>query len=205
MGLAFLITSERLQLLSERKVLKEAEYAALLDASAMLDTAREEARRIVQHAKDQADDVRRQGYEAGLREVMSERAERALDAAAESAAQMQGMREIVARLVVKAVNQCISEADPAALFENALRKVDALIRAEAFLTVRVSPPHEGTVRSLVERLRDEAQWAMTITVQPDPSLPEGACVLHTPSGAIDIGLDAQLDAFTRVLRRGVHA
>ncbi len=30
MGLAFLITTENLQLLSERKVLKEAEYAALL-------------------------------------------------------------------------------------------------------------------------------------------------------------------------------
>ncbi|MEK7890358.1 HrpE/YscL family type III secretion apparatus protein, partial [Burkholderia contaminans] len=32
MGLAFLITSDNLQLLSERKVLKEREYAALLDA-----------------------------------------------------------------------------------------------------------------------------------------------------------------------------
>jgi hypothetical protein len=29
-------------------------------------------------------------------------------------------------------------------------------------------------------------------------------VLITPAGAIDIGLDAQLDAFTRVLRRGTH-
>jgi type III secretion protein L len=205
MGLAFLITSERLQLLSERKVLKEAEYAALLDASAMLDTARDEARRIIRHAKDQADDVRRQGYEAGLREATSQQAERALDAAAESAAQMQGLRETVARLVVKAVNQCLTEADPAALFESALRKVDALIRAEPFLTVHVSPPHESTVRSLVERLRDEAQWTMVITVQADPALPEGGCVLTTPSGAIDIGLDAQLDAFTRVLRRGTHA
>jgi type III secretion protein L len=202
MGLAFLITSERLQLLSERKVLKEAEYAALLDASAMLDTARDEARRIVAHAKEQADDVRRQGYEAGRREATSRQAERALDAAAESAAQMQGLRETVARLVVKAVNQCISEADPAALFENALRKVDALIRSEPFLTVRVAPAHEGSLRGLVERLRDEAQWTMVITVQADPALPEGGCVLHTPAGAIDIGLDAQLDAFTRVLRRG---
>jgi type III secretion protein L len=204
MGLAFLITSERLQLLSERKVLKEAEYAALLDASAMLDTARDEARRIVQHAKDQAEDVRRQGYEAGLREATSRQAERALDAAAESAAQMQGLRETVARLVVKAVNQCLTETDPATLFEGALRKVDALIRAEPFLTVHVSPVHEKTVRSLVQRLRDEAQWTMVITVQADPALPEGGCVLITPAGAIDIGLDAQLDAFTRVLRRGTH-
>ncbi len=202
MGLAFLITSERLQLLSERKVLKEAEYAALLDASAMLDTAREEARRIVQQAKDQADNVRRQGYDAGLREARSEQAERALNAAAQSAAQLQGLRETVAKLVVKAVKQWMNEADPAALFDSALRKVDALIRTEPFLTLRVSPPHESTLRSLVARLRDEAQWSMVITVQADPALPDGGCVLHTPAGVIDIGLEAQLEAFTRALQRG---
>ena len=46
MGLAFLISTDHLQLLSERKVFKEAEYAALLDAAAVLDAARAEEVRI---------------------------------------------------------------------------------------------------------------------------------------------------------------
>ena len=38
MGLAYLITSDRLQLLCERKVLKEAEYSALLDSARLIET-----------------------------------------------------------------------------------------------------------------------------------------------------------------------
>ena len=54
MGLAFLITSDNLRLLSERKVLKEAEYAALLDAASVIETAQQEAARIVERAGSEA-------------------------------------------------------------------------------------------------------------------------------------------------------
>jgi type III secretion protein L len=50
MGLAFLITSDNLQILSERKVLKEAEYSALLEASSVIDAARTEAARMARQA-----------------------------------------------------------------------------------------------------------------------------------------------------------
>ena len=56
MGLAFLITTENLQLLSERKVLKENEYAALLDASvgiiALRDAMRAHDEEIVHEIAD---------------------------------------------------------------------------------------------------------------------------------------------------------
>ncbi|HEX3138627.1 MAG TPA: type III secretion system stator protein SctL [Rhizobacter sp.] len=202
MGLAFLITTERLQLLSERKVLKEAEYAALLDATRVVEAARGEAARIVAEAKQQAEEQRRRGYEEGLRRAKAEYAQRLVSEAMASERQLRALRQSMAGIVVKALGQSIADADPAELFEAALLRVDTLLRHEPFISIRVAPAQEATLRLVLAKLSAQAQWGMSIVVQPDASLPEGGCVVQTASGTLDIGVDAQLEAFRRAVESG---
>jgi type III secretion protein L len=202
MGLAFLITTENLQLLSERKVLKENEYAALLDASAVVDTARKEAARIVRQAEDGAEASRRKGYEQGLAQARAEYARQLVSEAMAIERQLHALRTSMAQIVVKAVGQFLAEADPAALFRSALVRVEALLRAESFLTVRVAPAHEADMRETLHRLRSDANWNMAVTLTPDPDLPPGACVVQTSTGVLEIGVDAQLEAFRRAVEQG---
>lgn len=201
MGLAFLITTENLQLLSERKVLKEHEYAALLDASTVVETARREARRIVQQATQDAEAGRRQGYEEGLRRAKAEYATQLVTDTMAAERQLHVLRASMAQIVVKAVGQFIADADPAALFEAALMRVDTLIRQEPFITVRVAPAQEAALRGVLARLCAEANWTMTVHFVADAALPIGACVVQTASGVLDIGVDAQLEAFRRAVER----
>jgi len=201
MGLAFLITTENLQLLSERKVLKENEYAALLDASAVVDTARREARRIVQLATKDAEASRKQGYEEGLQRAKAEYATQLLADTMAAERQLHALRASMAQIVVKAVGQFIADANPAALLEAALLRVDTLIRNEPFITVRVAPAEEPTLREVLTRLRTEANWSMTVSLVADAALPAGACVVQTASGVLEIGVDAQLEAFRRAVER----
>lgn len=203
MGLAFLITTDNLQLLSERKVLKQAEYAALLDAQAVVDAARREAQRIAQEATRQAGELRRQGYEEGLKEAKGAYADKLLAVAIGSQAQLQGLREAMTGLVSKAVRQFILEVDPGELFEAALLRVDTLIRNEPFVNVRVAPEQEATLRRVLVQLSAEAAWVSNVAVQADPTLPEGACILQTSSGTLEIGVDAQIQAFQRAIERSV--
>ena len=202
MGLAFLITTENLQLLSERKVLKEAEYAALLDASQVVATAQAEARRIAQQAQASAAESERRGHEEGLQRAQSEYAQRLVGDAMASQRQLHALRETMAGIVVKAVGQFLSDADPAEQFEAALLRVDSLIRHEPFVTVRVAPSQEDTLREVLAHMLEESRWGMDVAVQPDPSLAEGACIVHTASGTLEIGIDAQLEAFRRALMQG---
>jgi type III secretion protein L len=201
MGLAFLITTDQLQLLSERKVLKEAEYAALLDASAVVEAARQEARRIEQQARQQAEDSRRQGHGQGLEAARAEYAQQLLGEALASQRQLQALRTSMAQIVVQAVQQFLSDADPAALLATALRRVDMLVRHEPFVTLRVAPAQEAAVRTALGQLGGELPWAQAMSVVVDPALPLQACVLQTPSGLLEIGVDAQLEAFRAVVER----
>ena len=202
MGLAFLITTENLQLLSERKVLKEAEYAALLSASDVVQAARKEARRIVQQAAQEAEERRRTGYEQGLQAAKAEYAQRLVAQAAASEGQLRQLRSAMAGIVVKAVGRFIAEVEPALLFEAALQRVDSLIRAEPFISIRVEPRSEAALRDVLHRLAAESEWAMNVSVQADSTLPAGGCVVQTPSGTLEIGIDAQLEAFRRSMERG---
>jgi len=38
-------------------------------------------------------------------------------------------------------------------------------------------------------------------VQADATLPSGACVVQSASGTLEIGVDAQLEAFRKVIER----
>jgi len=204
MGLAFLITTENLQLLSERKVLKEAEYAALLDASAVVEAARREARRIVQQAQLDAEANCRKGYEEGLKRAKAEYALQLVSETVAAERQLHALRSAMAQIVVKAVGQLIAHAQPEALFEAALLRVDALIRSEPFITVRVAPTQEATMRIVLARLQQEANWHMAVSIVADATLPAGACIVQTASGVLEIGVDAQLEAFRRAVeRRGI--
>lgn len=200
MGLAYLITSDRLQLLCERKVLKEAEYSALLDSARLVETARAEAARITAAASEQAVKAKREGYAAGLREAKAAHADRLLAVAADDQARLVRMRESMAKLVVKAVSQILADVDPVRLHETSLQRVHELLRSEAQVLVRVAPGSEAALRAAVARLQQNAGWTLNLGIQPDASLPAGGCVLVTAAGTLDIGIASQLDVLARAMR-----
>jgi type III secretion protein L len=200
-GLAFLITTEKLQLLSERKVLKEAEYAALLDASALVEAARREGERIVRQSRNQADETRQRAYQEGLAAARAEQARRVVSEAVATERQLRALRGAMAQIVVKGVAQFVDELDAGALIERALQRVDLLVREESFLSVRVSPGHEATLRDAIARLQGEGSLPAHVTVQADASLPAGGCVLQSASGTLEIGVDAQIEAFRQAIER----
>jgi type III secretion protein L len=200
MGLAYLITSDRLQLLCERKVLKETEYSALLDSARLIETARAEAARITAAAKQQAAKDRREAYVAGVREAKVAHADRLLSLAADDHARLARMRESMARLVVKAMSQMLGDVDPVRLYEAALQRVQDVLRTEAQAVVRVAPAGKAALRAAVTRLHEVAGRALVIDVQADASLPAGGCVLVTAAGTLDIGIESQLDVLARAMR-----
>jgi type III secretion protein L len=200
MGLAYLITSDRLQLLCERKVLKEAEYSALLDAASLIDTAKAEAARLTAAAGQQALQARRDGHAAGMQEAKAAHAERLLSVAADEHARLARLRDAMVRLVVKAVGRILADVDPVDLHQAALRRVDELLTADVHAVVRVAPGSEAALRAAVARLHERGRSELRLSVQADASLPEGGCVLVTSAGTLDLGIASQLDVLARAMR-----
>lgn len=203
MGLAFLITSDAFQLMSERKVLKEVEYKALLDATAVIDASRQEARRIVTQAENRAEANKKKAYLEGMAQARAEHAERLLSEAISAENQLRAMRSSMANVVIKAVTQFLTEADPQALLETALQKVDVLIRGESFVTITVPPVSEATLNAALDKLRSQGKWSLNVTVLTDSGLARGTCRMKTATGQVEIGLEAQIEAMRKIIERRV--
>lgn len=201
MGLAFLITSERLQLLSERKVLKQSDYAAMLEAAGVVEAAQAEARRLHDEALADARREREAAHAEGLAEARTEQAAQALDAAMVLQRQLDALRESVARLVTRAVTQIVAAADARDVFAAALERVDGLVRDERFVAVRVAPAQAAALQEALHTLGGRLGWPLRVAVETDATLPDGACTMQTPSGTLDLGVPAQIEAFVRAVER----
>lgn len=199
MGLAFLITSENLQILSERKVLKESEYAALLDANAIIGTAQKERERILQEAQRNYQQNEQRGYRDGVARGEREYAEKAFASSFDAAHRLQAMKDVMADLVARAITQLVDDIEPRQLLAAALRRIDALVRDEPFVVLRVSPSQEATVRQVLSQLWQRGDAAQTVKVVPDASLSDTSCIAQTSAGVIDASLDTQLAALRRAI------
>jgi len=80
-------------------------------------------------------------------------------------------------------------------------RVDSLLRKEPFVTVRVAPAREPAMRRALETLGVQAAWAANVQVIADPALGEGTCLVQTASGTLEIGVDAQIEAFRSAIER----
>lgn len=199
MGLAFLITSENLQILSERKVLKENEYAALLEANTIIATAQKERERILQEAQRQYEQKELLGYRDGVARGQLEYARKAFASALDSASQLRALRQTMADMVVRAVTELADELEPRHLFAAALRRIEALVRDEAFVVLRVAPSQEGALREALAKVWQRDLNAQPVKVVADPSLADTACVAQTPSGEIDASLEIQITALRQAI------
>lgn len=178
MGLAFLITTESLRLLSERKVLKESEYTSMLDAAGLLEAARQEGERITRQAARQAEDSRRRGYREGFAAGRAEHAQRLLTDAAALQQQLAALRTAMAQIVVKGVAQFVGETEPGLLIGR-----------------------EALVRAAVARWHGSGAVPPGVAIQADPALQGDDCIVQSPSGTLEIGLAAQLEAFRRAIEQ----
>ncbi|WP_206951737.1 type III secretion system stator protein SctL [Trinickia acidisoli] len=215
MGLAFLITSENLQMLSERRVLKEHEYSALLDANAVVLTAKKEAERIVADAQQRMEQMARQGYEEGFARGEREGAERAYAATLDTAHALALSRRKMADMVVRGLRELVGEFERERIFALALKRIDAFVRDESFLVVRVAPESVDVMKQAVADHRESmanephgaeaaAVRAQAVRVVADVSLGNDDCIVETPAGSIDARLSTQIDALRSAIeaRRG---
>jgi type III secretion protein L len=202
MGLAFLITTGSLQLLSERKVLKAEEYSTLLDAEKLIETAQEEAERLRQQAHDAFEKNNRAGYVQGLARAQEDYAAKLCSTAAESAAALQAMRTTMADIVVRAVREMVASTDPAQLYEAALKKVSLMADDAAFMTVRAHPSEEPTLWQVAGAMSASHSGIPTIRIVADDGLEEGRLVIETAGGTVEAGIDAQIAALCKALGHG---
>lgn len=162
-------------------------------ARQILDEAHLNASDLVATAEQEAENIRREAYQAGREEAEQELIEH-LTAIKEIRSQsLQEVERDVLKLSVKLAEKIIgkeiqqNEAVRGEIVFNALRQA----RQQEMLTVRVNTADLPIIEQLREKI-DSFGRAKYIDFVADQSVKEGGCIIESASGTIDARLETQL-------------
>lgn len=195
---------------------------ARAEANKILAAAHAERGRIMRGIEDEA---RKTGFEQGLKEGSEQgRKEGHAAALVETKAQiakideswtralgqfeqaraslLQDAREDILALTLKLTTRVVKRAivlDPS-LIQDQLAAVLSVIARPTALQIAINPADESLAREALQSLASRIAAAQHATINADPKLPRGSCIVRTPAGGeVDATIDTQLARIAEAL------
>ena len=199
-----LVNKPDFALQADRRVVKAADAATVRSAAEIIAAAEAEAARIREDAKAAFEAEKRRGYEKGLDDGKMEIAMQKLDQVDSSVAFMENVEEKMAEVVMKALKTCVTEIGDREMVVQIVRKtMNAVIRTQKHVTLKVAPDMVETVRAGAAELTTTFPTVETFDVVEDPRLKGAACVLETEAGVADASVETQLAAIEKSFRKHI--
>ena len=191
-------------LTSDRRLVKASEVATVMSAAEIVAAAEAEAARIREEAKAAFEEEKKRGFEKGLQDGKLEIAMQKLEQVDQSVAFMESVEGKMADIVMKALKSCVVEIGDREMVINIVRKtMNAVIRTQRHVTLKVAPEMVAVVKERVSALRVDDPTVETVDVVEDPRLKGPACILETEAGVADASVETQLAAIERSLKRHI--
>ena len=191
-------------LTSDRRLVKVSEVATVKSAAEIVAAAEAEAARIREEAKAAFEEEKKRGFEKGLQDGKLEIAMQKLEQVDQSVAFMESVEGKMADIVMKALKSCVVEIGDREMVINIVRKtMNAVIRTQRHVTLKVAPEMVAAVKERVSALRVDYPTVETFDVVEDPRLKGPACILETEAGVADASVETQLAAIERSLKRHI--
>ena len=189
---------------SDRRLVKATDVATVRTAAEIVAAAEADAARIREEAKAAYEAEKRRGYEKGVADGKMEIAMLKLEQVDSSVAFMEGVEKKMADVVMKALRSFTVEVGDRELVVQIVRKtMNAVIRTQKQVVLKVAPELVETVRAKVAELRIAYPTIETFDVVEDPRLKGASCVLETEAGVADASVETQLAAIEKSLKKHI--
>ena len=199
-----LLNKEDFALQADRRVVKATDVATVKSAAEIIAAAEAEAARIKSDAKVAYEIEKKRGYEKGLADGKAEIVMQKLDQVDQSVSFMESVEGKMAEIVLTALKSFMVEVGDREMVVQIVRKtMNAVIRTQRQVTLKVAPEQVETVRARVAEFRTAYPTVENFDVVEDPRLKGPACILETEAGVADASVDTQLAAIEKSIRRHI--
>ena len=199
-----LVNKQNIQIVSDRRLVKAADVATVRTAEEIIAAAEAEAARIREEAKAAFEAEKKKGYEKGLADGKLEISMQKLDLVDSSVAFMESVEDKMADVVLKALRSCVVEIGDKEMVVQIVRKtMNAVIRTQRQVTLKVAPEMVEVVRARVAELKAAYTTIETLDVVEDPRLKGTACLLETEAGVAEASADTQIAAIEKSIQRHI--
>ena len=199
-----LLNKKDFALVTDSRLVKATDAGTVRTAAEIIAAAEAEAARIREEAKVAFEAERKRGYEKGIADGKMEIAMLKLDQVDSSVAFMESVEQKMADVVLKALRSFVVEIGDKELVVQIVRKtMNAVIRTQRQVVLKVAPELVDAVRAKVAELRLAYPTVETFDVVEDPRLKGASCLLETEAGVADASVETQLAAIEKSLKKHI--
>ncbi len=185
--------------LTNSRVLKSADYARLEEGGSLLEDLAREQRMAKQEAARSFEEHKQRGYEEGLAKSEEARAAQAFETVARAIDYFEGMEEDMISLLESALDKIADEIDKDKLVRQVIVRALRDYRSLPQITIHISRSQERALHKDIERLAQEARLAGLVKVSVNSRLEEGSCLLESPLGTVELGINSQIASLKSAL------
>lgn len=185
--------------LGGERVLKRADYARLeAGESVLVDLAREQQRTKQESARI-FEEHRRRGYEEGLAKSDEARAAQAFETVSRAIRYFESMEDDMVDLLENALDKIADGLDKDKLVRRIIARALRDYRTLPQITIHIARAQEKTLHDDIERLAQEARLSGMVKIAVNSRLEAGSCMLESPLGTVELGIDSQISALKSAL------
>ena len=185
------------------RILRAAEFTNLEEAKTAVDSAKRQAAELRSAAETEAQKIKREAIEDGRRAGAEEAARIVAETSAKADRYLASIDNQLAELVLETVEKILGSFDEKDLVLRAAPHAVSKLRRDVQLTLYVVPELVADLRLRLETELGKEEARLLPTVQGDPKLAPGACVLASELGLVEAGIDAQLAAIKAALQAAI--
>jgi type III secretion protein L len=181
------------------RILRAADADAWHEGCRFLAAVREAADRVEENARNTYADAYATGYAEGRTAGAVEASRLVRDTAAKVDRYLATLEHEIGALALNVVRRVLGEIDAAELVARAATQALVEFRQEKSVKVTVHPAAVERVNAALAAL---PRGGGGTTVESDPTLDQGACIVATDFAVVDASIEAQLRAFAAGLGSG---
>lgn len=193
-----------LELHPQKKIIKAGEYAAYLQAHAIIDEAKKQAQDILNKAQEAFEAERKKGLELGMIEGKEKISEHMLDTISKTVKSLESFEEQVVDLVMRALKRIIGEMDDKELIKRVVQQAISMVRNQKRVTLKASPNDAKHLHEELDSILKKFPGVDYIDIIPDDRIVDGSCMLETDIGVVDARIDVQLEAIEKSLKKSIR-
>ncbi|MCT7376835.1 type III secretion system stator protein SctL [Chelativorans salis] len=186
-------------------VLRPAEATAWRDGFSFLETARNEASKIREMARQGYATEYARGYEDGKAAGEAEAGRLVNETAAKVDRYLAGIEGEVVTLALEIVQRVLGDFDVGERVAQAAKHAIADLRRAKYIRLTVHPDVATEVKERLSGIVDEDALGCAIEVQADNALAPHACVIATDAAVFDASVEAQLEVLKDAIGKDTEA
>lgn len=187
-----------------KKVIKAAEYAALVKGKEIIEFAQNEATQIREDAKKAYESEKKRGLEEGLQEGKQKISEHMMEAVSKTVKNIETFEGQLIDLVTQAVKKIIGDLEEPERITRVVKNALAMLRNEKKVTIRVSPSDANHLQERIDEILKDFPGIDYIDITTDNRIEKGNCTLVSDIGVIDVRIDLQLEAIKKSLSKSIR-